>query len=191
MGSGSVSSDTRSISPTRSDSSQSRSITPPAIQTIPKIIEHVEQEKPKVPARKRRPAPKPPTQKPLSQQNSNDSSEQSEQSSIEPQIVPNTKDVIDMSPTGLTISHSRNSSDSSGYHEASILSDTINMQTLPRKNKTLTASSSSINQSGNAGTLPTHFEEKMKNGFGNHSKSTSNLTMLGKFPSTNQYFPTT
>lgn len=184
MGSGSVSSDTRSISPTRSDSSQSRSITPPAIQTIPKIIEHVEQEKPKVPARKRRPAPKPPTQqqKPLSQQNSNDSSEQSEQSSMEPQIVPNTKDVIDMSPTGLTISHSRNSSDSSGYHEASILSDTINMQTLPRKNKTLTASSSSINQSGNAGTLPTHFEEKLKNGFGNHSKSTSNLTMLGKFP---------
>ncbi|XP_019757688.2 uncharacterized protein LOC109536057 isoform X1 [Dendroctonus ponderosae] len=97
MGSGSVSSDNRSISPTQSD--DSRSVTPPVVQPPP--------ERPKPPQRKRRPAPKPP---------------QAPEAS-------STKKTID---NGLTICHSRNSSDSSGYHEASILSDHCANASLPR-----------------------------------------------------------
>ncbi|KAF3428574.1 hypothetical protein E2986_05593 [Frieseomelitta varia] len=71
------------------------------------------------PQRKRRPAPKPPAQAEAegTEENSGDSS----------------KDKV-------VISHSRNSSDSSGYHEASVLSDNPDSagrlpETLPRRNK--------------------------------------------------------
>lgn len=76
------------------------------------------------PQRKRRPAPKPPIQAQAEISNKNDIEENSGDSS---------KDKV-------MISHSRNSSDSSGYHEASVLSDNPDSagrlpETLPRRNK--------------------------------------------------------
>lgn len=121
-GSGSVSTD--NSSPPNSD--ESRSITPPAVQppVIPLSIK--EQEKPKVPLRKRRPAPKPPQQL----------------SNTEKKIERRTSTLSDNSTSdagtvnSLTICHSRNSSDSSGYHETSILSDHCNTS-LPRRPKSM------------------------------------------------------
>lgn len=146
MGSGSISSDTRSISPTQSD--DSRSVTPPAVQ--PQLVH----ERPKPPQRKRRPAPKPPQQ--VIAQN------QLPESKLE---------------NALTICHSRNSSDSSGYHEASILSDT----TLPRRPK-----STCVNSSGDSALGMDKMGDISKN-TGNlskmvtHSKSTTSLTNAGEF----------
>ncbi|RZC36482.1 microtubule-associated protein futsch, partial [Asbolus verrucosus] len=133
---GSLSSENRSISPTHSD--DSRSVTPPGVQQ--QIITPPQSdsltEKPKPPQRKRRPAPKPPQDKP-------------------PSTIETKK-----TDTGLTICHSRNSSDSSGYHEASILSDNCNTS-LPRRPK-----STIIN------------EETQKSLSGQHSQSTSNLSKM-------------
>ncbi|XP_033223405.1 uncharacterized protein LOC117177051 isoform X2 [Belonocnema kinseyi] len=72
------------------------------------------------PFRKRRPAPKPP----VSTSKNDESNENSKEKMV--------------------ISHSRNSSDSSGYHEASVLSDHPDsagrmLETLPRRGKTLEA----------------------------------------------------
>ncbi|XP_044267448.1 cordon-bleu protein-like 1 isoform X2 [Tribolium madens] len=121
---GSLSSDNRSISPTHSD--DSRSVTPPGVQQ--QIITSQEPpERPKPPQRKRRPAPKPPQDKPKVE-------------------------------NGLTICHSRNSSDSSGYHEASILSD--NNTSLPRRPKS------------------TMISEESQKSLGVHSHSTSNLSKM-------------
>lgn len=61
---------------------------------------------------------------------------------------------------GLTICHSRNSSDSSGYHEASVLSDNCNTS-LPRRPKSTMIS-----------------EESAKELSGVHSYSTSNLSKM-------------
>ncbi|XP_028524954.1 cordon-bleu protein-like 1 isoform X2 [Apis cerana] len=74
------------------------------------------------PQRKRRPAPKPPIQA---------------QAEIKNDIEENSGD---SSKDKVMISHSRNSSDSSGYHEASVLSDNPDSagrlpETLPRRNK--------------------------------------------------------
>ncbi|XP_031345663.1 uncharacterized protein LOC116172580 isoform X3 [Photinus pyralis] len=127
FGSGSVSSDTRSISPSHSD--DSRSVTPPGIQQ--QILPVTQQqspitEKPKPPQRKRRPAPKPP------QQNLPNSKPSSQISTISDS---NTSELQQKgSENGLTICHSRNSSDSSGYHEPSVLSDNCNLS-LPRRTK--------------------------------------------------------
>ena len=70
------------------------------------------------PQRKRRPAPKPPVQTSVSMGDEN----------------------VDETKEKLVISHSRNSSDSSGYHEASVLSDNPESgarmpETLPRRSK--------------------------------------------------------
>ncbi|XP_066258706.1 muscle M-line assembly protein unc-89 isoform X5 [Euwallacea similis] len=114
MGSGSVSSnDNRSISPTHSD--DSRSVTPPA----PPLKKEPPLEKPKPPQRKRRPAPKPP---------------QGSVNNEEENLVTNDTNEETRRPleNGLTICHSRNSSDSSGYHEASILSEHGANASLPR-----------------------------------------------------------
>ena len=76
---------------------------------------------PSRPHRKRRPAPKPPVQ----QQPANQSNQSNQV---------NNKDKV-------VISHSRNSSDSSGYHEASVLSDNPESaasrmpETLPRRGR--------------------------------------------------------
>ncbi|XP_060830041.1 uncharacterized protein LOC132914717 isoform X5 [Bombus pascuorum] len=72
------------------------------------------------PQRKRRPAPKPPIQADVS-------------NGTEENCADSSKDKV-------VISHSRNSSDSSGYHEASVLSDNPDSagrlpETLPRRNK--------------------------------------------------------
>ncbi|XP_076757179.1 uncharacterized protein LOC143427144 isoform X1 [Xylocopa sonorina] len=74
------------------------------------------------PQRKRRPAPKPPIQAQAEVSNSTDET------------------FGDCSKDKVVISHSRNSSDSSGYHEASVLSDNPESagrlpETLPRRNK--------------------------------------------------------
>ncbi|XP_066258703.1 protein cordon-bleu isoform X2 [Euwallacea similis] len=113
MGSGSVSSnDNRSISPTHSD--DSRSVTPPA----PPLKKEPPLEKPKPPQRKRRPAPKPPQ-----------GSVNNEEENLTNDTNEETRRPLE---NGLTICHSRNSSDSSGYHEASILSEHGANASLPR-----------------------------------------------------------
>ncbi|KAK0176026.1 hypothetical protein PV328_000205 [Microctonus aethiopoides] len=100
----------RSVSPARSDET-GRSISPLAPPTRPQ--------------RKRRPAPNPPTV--------------IHQTTISPQTNSDgVKD--DDSKEKLVISHSRNSSDSSGYHEASVLSDNPESagrmpETLPRRSR--------------------------------------------------------
>ncbi|KAF5283756.1 hypothetical protein FQR65_LT02650 [Abscondita terminalis] len=120
-GSGSLSSENRSISPSHSD--ESRSVTPPAIQQQI-VIQPAIPEKPKAPQRKRRPAPKPP-QQPNVENQSRQVSTTSET---------NNSDLQTKNENGLTICHSRNSSDSSGYHEPSVLSENINLS-LPRRPK--------------------------------------------------------
>ncbi|XP_039301675.1 cordon-bleu protein-like 1 isoform X2 [Solenopsis invicta] len=104
----------RSVSPARSDET-ARSISP--IQP------------PARPQRKRRPAPKPPTD--------------AEQTAVQDMFVDDGKDKMTI------INHSRNSSDSSGYHEASVLSDNPDSaarlpETLPRRNKAPNLSDTSI-----------------------------------------------
>lgn len=159
MGSGSLSSDNRSISPTHSD--DSRSVTPPVTQQqlIQKQSTNTSapSERPKPPQRKRRPAPKPPGQ-PQQQKQHQQEQEDVEKSSSQisdgstSDVVLRTKDSQEdrqqqhqqqqqqqqtkLSENGLTISHSRNSSDSSGYHEPSTLSDQCNTS-LPRKTKSV------------------------------------------------------
>jgi hypothetical protein len=136
---GSLSSENRSISPTRSD--DSRSVTPPGVQqriTTPPQSDPL-QERPKPPQRKRRPAPKPPQEK-----------------------LPNYEASTNID-SGLTICHSRNSSDSSGYHEASILSDNCNTS-LPRRPKSTVIS-----------------DETQKSLSGLHSQSTSNLNKMSVY----------
>jgi hypothetical protein len=136
---GSLSSENRSISPTHSD--DSRSVTPPGVQqriTTPPQSDPL-QERPKPPQRKRRPAPKPPQEK-----------------------LPNYEASTNID-SGLTICHSRNSSDSSGYHEASILSDNCNTS-LPRRPKSTVIS-----------------DETQKSLSGLHSQSTSNLNKMSVY----------
>lgn len=147
MGSGgSLSSDNRSISPTHSD--DSRSVTPPVVQK-----QSTSNEKPKPPLRKRRPAPKPP-QKNVVENTSKPSSQISD-------VSTNVKSKLLIENNGLTICHSRNSSDSSGYHEPSTLSDHFNT-TLPRKPR--------MNSTENC-----NADEKL---LGEHSKSVGNLTKM-------------
>ncbi|CAB0042732.1 unnamed protein product [Trichogramma brassicae] len=76
---------------------------------VDKVEKKFQQPLPSRPLRKRRPAPKPPTQQIANQQQQQQQKTAAETESID-------KDKI-------VISHSRNSSDSSGYHEASVLSD--------------------------------------------------------------------
>lgn len=168
MGSGSLSSENRSISPSHSD--DSRSVTPPAIQQ--QIVSPVQQNstpaKPKPPQRKRRPAPKPPQQTdnmPSAEKAPSQISNVSESSTIDSQ----TKKI----ENGLTICHSRNSSDSSGYHEASILSDNC---TLPRKPKTAEKGE------GVNGKLSSDRSQSVSNlsKMSSHCKSTSSLSHAGK-----------
>lgn len=161
MGSGSLSSENRSISPTQSD--ESRSVTPPAIQQ--KIVTPIQKaapppEKPKPPQRKRRPAPKPPqlieTQKAPTLQPVDSPPASSVSSISDSNCDSSTAKTVE---NGLTICHSRNSSDSSGYHEASILSDHCNTS-LPRRPKTTV--------------IPDHIGRTI----GEHSRSTGNLTNM-------------
>lgn len=165
MGSGSISSDTRSISPTQSD--DSRSVTPPAVQP-PQILPSIPQEKPKAPLRKRRPAPKPP-------QNQISESKNDKQASLQSCEVQTQKH-----ENGLTICHSRNSSDSSGYHEASILSDNCNT-TLPRRPKSTVIHSIGDSALGMDKTGDYRKSTGNLNNMALHSKSTTSLTTAGTY----------
>lgn len=156
MGSGSVSSENRSISPTQSD--DSRSVSPPTVQ---KPIVQDPPAKPKPPQRKRRPAPKPP-QQPVEKPSSQISNSASESSTVESQSK--------RAENTLTICHSRNSSDSSGYHEASILSDNC---TLPRKFKHAVDDEGKL--SGQHSQSTTNLSK-----MSTHSKSTSSLVHAGR-----------
>lgn len=164
MGSGSISSDTRSISPTQSD--DSRSVTPPAVQP-PQLIPAMPQEqpKPKPPQRKRRPAPKPP--------------QNNQPKEKEPEIVTETRRDENKLENGLTICHSRNSSDSSGYHEASILSDNCNT-TLPRRPKSTVINSSGDSALGMDKSADLSKSTSNLSNMVSHSKSTTSLTNAGE-----------
>lgn len=162
MGSGSLSSENRSISPSHSD--DSRSVTPPAIQQqiLPPITQEPQPpvEKPKPPQRKRRPAPKPPQHT----DNRKDSTDKPP-SQISGISDTNTSDIQQKKiDNGLTICHSRNSSDSSGYHEPSVLSDNCNTS-LPRRPK-----STVINEVVN---------EEVQSG--ENSRSSGNLSKMANF----------
>lgn len=227
MGSGSISSDTRSISPTHSD--DSRSVTPPAIQqkiiTSPKK-EPPPPERPKPPQRKRRPAPKPPTVQQGEDNRGNPeeirrNSEEMQRPSEEVRIVTEetrrvseeTKRLSEESRTktedsrikmvdearrnsvekpssnisevtelqvrkaenGLTICHSRNSSDSSGYHEASVLSENGNTS-LPRRPKSAFVTPGDLDKVSKMHSQSTTNLSKMSC----HSKSTTSLGLAGK-----------
>ncbi|XP_063224523.1 serine/arginine repetitive matrix protein 2 isoform X7 [Bacillus rossius redtenbacheri] len=105
-GEGSVSSDSlggRSVSPSHSDESVGRSASPPA-PGPPSA--------PSRPQRKRRPAPAPP----VAQQ----------------QVAPAQQGSSNKGEKGALMSHSRNSSDSSGYHEASVLSESPDSHSGPQ-----------------------------------------------------------
>lgn len=168
MGSGSISSDTRSISPTHSD--DSRSVTPPAVQ--PQIItppkKDPPQERPKPPQRKRRPAPKPPQPE-----------ENKRKASVEkpPSNISETANEVDelqsrKTENGLTICHSRNSSDSSGYHEASVLSENCS---LPRRPKSAFVGGGDLEKISKQHSQSTTNLSKMSS----HSKSTTSLGIAG------------
>lgn len=123
-------------------SDDSRSVTPPG---VPPPIEPPATDRPKPPQRKRRPAPKPPQEVNKPETKKND--------------------------TGLTICHSRNSSDSSGYHEASTLSDNCNTS-LPRRPKSAFVTDVNLDvQSQSTSNLA-----KMSG----YSKSTSSLALPSK-----------
>lgn len=168
MGSGSLSSENRSISPSHSD--DSRSVTPPAIQQqiLPPLQQNPTPAKPKAPQRKRRPAPKPPQQADIAQPTEKPPSQISNGSE---------SSTIDSQPkkieNGLTICHSRNSSDSSGYHEASILSENC---TLPRKPKA-TGTGDIVN--GKLSAERSHSVSNLSK-MSSHCKSTSSLSHAGK-----------
>lgn len=133
------------------------------------ILPSIPQEKPKAPLRKRRPAPKPP-------QNQNTESKNDKTASQQNCDLTNNNQKHE---NGLTICHSRNSSDSSGYHEASILSDNCNT-TLPRRPKSM-----AISSSGDSALGMDKMEYRKSTGNLNnmslHSKSTTSLTAAGKY----------
>ncbi|CAH1105204.1 unnamed protein product [Psylliodes chrysocephalus] len=183
MGSGSVSSDTRSISPTHSD--DSRSVTPPGVvqkPILPPPKQDPPTDRPKPPQRKRKPAPKPPTQPPTTEtteRNANDA-ENSRTSSEDIRRISEEKSdggEIQMRRTegGLVISHSRTSSDSSGYHEASVLSENCNTS-LPRRPKSAFVGSGDMEKLSKMHSQSSSNLSKMAS----HSKSTMSLGVPGR-----------
>ncbi|XP_072402005.1 uncharacterized protein [Diabrotica undecimpunctata] len=186
MGSGSISSDTRSISPTHSD--DSRSVTPPAViqqPILPPPKQDPPPERPKPPQRKRRPAPKPPQPSPPQQEipkeetvvDAEDSKESRRNSEEKPASTVSEVSELQSkkSETGLVICHSRNSSDSSGYHEASVLSDNCNTS-LPRRPKSAFVGSADIEKLSKMHSQSTTNLTKMAS----HSKSTTSLGLTGR-----------
>ncbi|XP_014296168.1 probable serine/threonine-protein kinase DDB_G0282963 isoform X4 [Microplitis demolitor] len=114
----------RSVSPARSDDT-GRSISP-LVAPMPTR-----------PLRKRRPAPNPPTRQPTTTLTSTTTTEASRENDV---VTSSNKKNCDTTEDKLVITHSRNSSDSSGYHEASVLSDNPDSagrmpETLPRRTR--------------------------------------------------------
>ncbi|KAJ8929207.1 hypothetical protein NQ314_018085 [Rhamnusium bicolor] len=128
-------------------------------------------ERPKPPQRKRRPAPKPPQQNENNRKNSVDKPPSN--------ISENANEVTELQSrrveNGLTICHSRNSSDSSGYHEASVLSENCNTS-LPRRPKSAFVSGGDIEKISKQHSQSTTNLSKMSS----HSKSTTSLGIAGK-----------
>ncbi|XP_048516009.1 cordon-bleu protein-like 1 isoform X6 [Athalia rosae] len=157
----------RSISPARSDGT-GRSASPLQVPTAP----------PTRPQRKRRPAPKPPIQQEQHPDLDNGAKETGKEREIEKEKI-------------VVISHSRNSSDSSGYHEASVLSDNLDSniripETLPRRSKaqpqpleppprTLAESSQASKSLGNLAFVPTNNRASIARGTSNTSLVSTGL----------------
>ncbi|CAH1980224.1 unnamed protein product [Acanthoscelides obtectus] len=121
---------------------------------------------PKVPQRKRRPAPKPPSTSPGS---SSIQENQREEENATGSGISETDSQVRKTDASLLICHSRNSSDSSGYHEASVLSE--NNASLPRRPKSALVARESEGLS------------KM------YSQSVTNLTRISSKPSTSLAVP--
>lgn len=77
---------------------------------------------------------------------------------------------------GLVISHSRTSSDSSGYHEASVLSENCNTS-LPRRPKSAFVGSGDMEKLSKMHSQSSSNLSKMAS----HSKSTMSLGVPGRF----------
>lgn len=142
-------------------------------------------QRPKPPQRKRRPAPKPPQQQHhqlLTEHNNNNILEKNDDDDVH----------LNISGTnaGLTICHSRNSSDSSGYHEASVLSDNNGNTSLPRRPKSIALPAATSDEDANRNMMmavassllsqsTSNLNSKM---FSHYSKSTSSLAAPSKYP---------
>ncbi|XP_050294770.1 uncharacterized protein LOC126734957 isoform X2 [Anthonomus grandis grandis] len=160
--SGSISSDNRSISPSHSE--DARSVTPPVVQHPPIVAPPKNDpppDRPKPPQRKRRPAPKPPQIQ---------VTEPVKEEEVKPVPVLPVEEPLNPasrkpSENGVTICHSRNSSDSSGYHEASILSEHCANASLPRARP----------KSAFVGDSTSHQGTSNLNSMAGHSRSTTSL----------------
>ncbi|XP_045472781.1 uncharacterized protein LOC123679302 isoform X6 [Harmonia axyridis] len=132
---------------------------------------------PKVPQRKRRPAPKPPQTvdkiPPPSEKLPQEEPVQLRSGSVISDNSNCSENDVKIEP-GLTIYHSRHSSDSSGYHETSILSDQCNTS-LPRRNR-LDAGCETMGRKLNRYSESTGNLTKMTS----HSRSTSSLIFPGR-----------
>ncbi|XP_023248557.1 uncharacterized protein LOC106638249 isoform X2 [Copidosoma floridanum] len=105
----------RSVSPARSDETARSSSPVQRQQSASKQQFATPAPVPARPLRKRRPAPKPPTdQRKQTQETTKPSARSASENGVSTRSSDSEK---------IVISHSRNSSDSSGYHEASVLSD--------------------------------------------------------------------
>ncbi|XP_071052995.1 cordon-bleu protein-like 1 isoform X4 [Onthophagus taurus] len=136
----------------------------------PPVTKEPPQERPKPPQRKRRPAPKPPMptqQQPIEAKNP---TIETTHNHIHP---PSNGTGPSKTDNGLIISHSRNSSDSSGYHEASVLSENCNTS-LPRRPKSI------YDENGNRAKLNNKSSSSNLEKMQSHSKSMSSLGVLAR-----------
>ncbi|KAF4533268.1 hypothetical protein B566_EDAN010503 [Ephemera danica] len=163
---GSVSGDSlggRSSSPARSDESAGRSVSPPA----PRPLSQPQQ--PPLPTRHRKGrAPKPPSQATTSSVDKSNNAA----ANTEPAVVEAPADHI------LVISHSRNSSDSSGYHEASVLSERKATK-ASKSQQSKQFSRSMSNLSSEASTSTSQPSQKLSSV---HSMSTTSLSKKKRAP---------
>nr|CAI5849619.1 unnamed protein product [Callosobruchus analis] len=130
------------------------------------VLSETSEQCPKVPQRKRRPAPKPPSTSPGS---SSIQENQRDEETAAGSSISETDSQVRKTDTSLLICHSRNSSDSSGYHEASVLSE--NNASLPRRPKSALVA------------RETEGLSKM------YSQSVTNLTKISSKPSTSLGVP--
>ncbi|RZF43831.1 hypothetical protein LSTR_LSTR006372 [Laodelphax striatellus] len=169
----------RSLSPTRSDGS---SASPPPL--VPPA--------PHRPLRKRRPAPKPPV-------NNNNLNNNSSKANVVNKNNINDNPAVDnpagQSQAATVICHSRNSSDSSGYHEASVLSESPEStnnslpDSLPRRSK-LPSNESNLESTSNVksggalsrslSNLTTAVNSAVPRSMKTHSTSSTSLIAIGR-----------
>ncbi|KAG1679030.1 Golgi reassembly-stacking protein 2 [Nymphon striatum] len=138
----------RGVSPTRSDSSgggytssDARSTSPNRPITYHEGISVTARPNKQISHIKKRPAPPPPLQPSTSQQSSTTPTQESPVSTVQT----TTTEKISEKQTMPIVSHSRHSSDSSGYHEASVLSDALD--SMPTTQSSSPTTSLDTNQS--------------------------------------------